>query len=84
MMNSNLRKTVFSIEKIKNVVNVGRCSAYHIYTTPGEQLGFLGTLEASRLNRSANDTEYAPESSRVVNSRAPASWLRKTVTALVS
>jgi len=84
MMNSNLRQTVFGIEKIKNVVNVGRCSAYQIYTTPGKQIGFLGNLEMSRLNRSANDTNYAPESTRVVTSRAPAAWLRKTMTALVS
>jgi len=84
MMNSNLRQTVFSTEKIKNVVNVGRCSAYQIYTTPGKPIGFMGTLEVSQLNRSSNDTDYAPESSRVVISRAPAFWLQKTVAALVS
>jgi hypothetical protein len=83
MMNSNLRQTVFDIEKIKNVVNVGSCSAYQIYTTPGEQIGYLGKLELPELNHSANDMNSTPESSRATTSRTSASWLKKTMTALV-
>jgi hypothetical protein len=84
MMNSNLQHTEFSIEKIKNVVNVGRSSAYQIYTTPGEQIGYLGKLELPELNHSANDTNFTRESSRAVTGRTHASWLLKTVTAIVS
>jgi hypothetical protein len=66
MMNSNLQKTIFSVEKIRNVVNVGNCSAYQIYTSPGEEFGYLGHLELHSAENAANDVRYIQESSRVV------------------
>jgi len=82
-MNANLQQSIFSVEKIKNVVNVGGSSAYQIYTTPGEQIGTLGKLDLAGLDRSANQANYAPESSKAVTSQAPVSWLKKSLTAIV-
>jgi hypothetical protein len=65
MMNSNLQQTVFSVERIRNVVNVGRSSAYQIYTTPGEDIGYLGHLEIYMAKYAANDVSYIQESPRV-------------------
>ena len=69
MMNSNLQQTVFSVEKIRNVVNVGRSSAYQIYTTPGEEIGYLGKVESHMARNAANDSSYIQESARVVTLR---------------
>ena len=69
MMNSNLQETVFSVEKIRNVVNVGRCAAYQIYTTPGEEIGYLGHLEMQKAENAANDVSYTRESPRVATLR---------------
>ena len=69
MMNSNLQNTVFSVEKIRNVVNVGRSSAYQIYTTPGEEIGYLGNVQTHLARNAANDAGYIQESARVVTLR---------------
>jgi len=82
MTTSNLQQTTFSVEKIRNIVNVGRSSAYQIYTTPGEQIGFLGKLNIAELNRSANDMSFIQEISENTKGRAPVSWLKRTLTAL--
>lgn len=66
MMNSNLQKTIFSVEKIRNVVNVGNCSAYQIYTIPGEEIGYLGHLGLHTAKNAANEVNYIQESPRVV------------------
>ncbi len=66
MMNSKLQETVFSVEKIRNVVNVGRCSAYQIYTTPGEEIGYLGRLGMHVTGNAANAGRFVQESQRVV------------------
>ena len=66
MMNSKLQQTVFSVEKIRNVVNVGNCSAYQIFTTPGEDIGYLGNIETHVASSAANDCSYFQESPRVV------------------
>lgn len=58
MMTSKLQQTKFSVEKIRNVVNVGRSSAYQVYTTPGEQIGYLGKLSLPIKDSSANEERY--------------------------
>jgi len=55
MMNSNLQQTVFSVEKMSNVVNVGRCSVYQIYMTSREDIGYLGRLAIQTAVTAAND-----------------------------
>jgi hypothetical protein len=81
MMTSNLQQTTFNVEKIRNIVNVGRSSAFQIYTTPGEQIGILGKLEIAELDSSANDMSFIQEISENTNGRTPASWLKRTLTA---
>jgi hypothetical protein len=58
MMQSNLRQTFFSIEKLKSVVNVGNCSAYQIYIIPGKQLGRIGTIVNTATQIPANEEEF--------------------------
>ena len=84
MMNSNIRQTLFSIERIKNVVNTGRCSAYQIYTNPGEQIGTIGTIVNPATLISANDEKFLPETTGVTTEGAPTSWFRRTLAALKS
>jgi hypothetical protein len=43
-MSSNLRETVFHIEKLRNIVGVGNCSAYQICTSPGSAVGRIGRI----------------------------------------
>lgn len=79
MMNSNLQKTIFSVEKIRNVVNVGNCSAYQICTSPGEEIGYLGHLELHTTGIAANDVNYIQESPRVVSLRKRFTRLSRTL-----
>ena len=81
MMNSNLQKTIFSVEKIRNVVNVGNCSAYQIYTSPGEEIGYLGHLKLHTTEYAANDVNYIQESPGVVTLRKHFSRLSKALRA---
>jgi hypothetical protein len=81
MMNSNLQKTIFSVEKIRNVVNVGNCSAYQICTIPGEEIGYLGHLELHTAKNAANEVNYIQESPRVVTLRKRFTRLSKTLRA---
>jgi hypothetical protein len=84
MMNSNMRQTIFSIEKIKNVVNTGRCSAYQIYTNPGEQIGTIGTIVNPATLLSANDENFLTETEINARESAPTSWFARTLAALKS
>ncbi|MDH3789200.1 MAG: hypothetical protein OES53_11625 [Xanthomonadales bacterium] len=81
-MNATMQQTVFSVEKIKNVVNVGRSSAYQIYTTPGEQIGYLGKLGWAELDSPANDSRFIQASPSARARKTPASWLKKSLTGL--
>jgi len=71
MMHSNLRHTVFEIEKIKNVVNIGRSSAFQIYCTPGEIVGQFRSFSDPELQQAANESQF--------ESTSPASWLRNAL-----
>ena len=84
MMNSNIRQTIFSIEKIKNVVNIGRCSAYQIYTNPGEQLGTIGTIINPGTLSPANDENFLTETESDTRKSVPTSWFTKTLASLKS
>jgi ribosomal protein S5 len=75
-MNSHLQQTVFSVEKIRNVVNVGRCSAYHIYTTPGDAIGYLGHLEMRKAENAANDVRYVQDVPATAALLKPSSWFK--------
>jgi len=73
----NLRQTEFHVEKIKNVVNVGRSSAFQIYTSPGKLLGEFGVIVNPAKPESANDAcfdAYAQDGNTV-------SWFKKALAA---
>lgn len=55
MMYTKLQETIFEIEKIKSVVNVGQSSAYQIYTSPGQSLGRIGTVVETSMQAAANE-----------------------------
>ena len=84
MMNSNIRQTVFSIEKLKNAVNVGSCSAYQIYTSPGEQLGEIGAIINPETLFPANDENIPEEIKSDTTVSASSSWLARAFAALKS
>ncbi len=71
MMHSSLRQTVFEIQKIKNVVNVGRSSAFQIDCTPGEMLGQFKSFSNPELQQAANESQY--------ESNSPVPWYRNAL-----
>ena len=84
MMNSNIRQTIFSIEKLKNVVNIGSCSAYQIYTSPGEQLGEIGIIINPETLFPANDENFFEEIKSDTKVSTSTSWLARAFAALKS
>ena len=84
MMNLKIQQTVFTIEKLKNVVNIGRCSAYQIYTSPGEQLGTIGAIVNPGTLIPANDEKILTETTGVTTEGAPTSWFTRAIAALKS
>ena len=84
MMNSKIQQTVFTIEKLKNVVNIGRSSAYQIYTSPGEQIGEIGTIVNPGTLHPANDEKFLTETTGVTTEGAPTSWFTRAIAALKS
>ena len=84
MMNSKIRQTIFSIEKVKNAVNVGSCSAYQIYTNPGEQIGEIGTIINPETLFPANDENFFEEIKSDTKVSASTSWLARAFAALKS
>jgi hypothetical protein len=84
MMNSNMRQTIFSIDKLKNVVNIGRCSAYQIYTIPGEQLGTIGTIVNPGTSIPANDKKILTKTENYAKESVSTSWFTRALAALKS
>lgn len=82
MMNQNLQQTLFHIEKLKSVVNVGRSSAYHIYTSPGPALGHLGQITEPVNQGPANDSIFKPATISRTLTKSPLAWISKTLSAL--
>lgn len=83
MTTTKLQLTDFHIEKLKNVVNVGRSSAYQILTQPGTVLGQFGAVADEDSRMAANDSALLPV---VQASACPGrtSWIRRTLTALAA
>ena len=81
MIHSKLQQTEFHIERLLNAVNVGSCSAYQIYTSPGEHLGEIGTIINPTVQLAANEKEFMVESAI---EKGPASWIRKALATLKS
>lgn len=81
MIDQNLQQTVFHIEKLKNIVNVGRSTAYHIYTSAGPALGHLGDVMIPAALDPANDEIYNPVATNESNRTGCGYWIRKAIAA---
>ena len=79
-MSSNLRETVFHIEKLRNVVGVGNCSAYQICTSPGRALGRIGRIAGDDLRQATNMASFSAMSA----DRPAAAWFIRVLRALKS
>ena len=80
-MNQNLQQTLFHIEKLKSVVNVGRSSAYHIYTSPGPALGQLGEIIEPIHQDPVNEPIFEPVTIARTFKKAPLAWISRTLSA---
>lgn len=78
MNKTNLKFTYFQVERLMNVVGIGRSAAYQVITTPGDVVGVLGAV-ASPQNIQAMNDPCQPRKSRLPFN----SWLRRSLTALV-
>lgn len=81
MMNTNLQQTVFHIDRLKNVVNVGGSSAYQIFTCPGPVLGRLGAIVNPEEQKPANDANFNTVTIAAAGRKHPASWIRQALSA---
>lgn len=84
MMNLNLQQAEFHIEKIRNVVNVGRMSPHQIYLIPGTVVGRLGDTVITPEQNAANDTMYEPALTTKTEKSSSASWTTRILAALRS
>ena len=83
-MNLNLQHAVFHIEKIRNVVNVGRLSPHQIYLVPGNVVGRLGNTVIAPEQAAANDTNYEPPLTAKTEKSSSTSWITRTLAVLQS
>jgi hypothetical protein len=81
MMNIDMQQTVFQIEKLKNVVNVGRSSAYQIFTCPGPVIGQFGTIANPETQCPANDARFNTATTAKTQVKQTGSWIKKALTA---
>ena len=81
MMNKEMKQTVFHIEKLQNVVNVGGSSAFQIYTYPGDVIGRIGAIADPEQNPS-NDECIDTATTAITGFRASSSLVRQALCAL--
>ena len=74
MTQTNLRLTVFEVQKLKNIVGLYGASPYQISTFPGDSLGMIGTVLEPSQQTAANGDFVVPEPA------AETSWLQRTKT----
>jgi hypothetical protein len=77
MNQNNLHYTYFQVERLKNVVGIGRSSAYQVITSPGEVIGELGPVTDPHAIQAMNDPRFSSKPRLFVNS-----WLKRSLTAL--
>lgn len=81
MMNTDMKQTVFHIEKLKNVVNVGDSSAYQIFTYPGSTIGRFGPIVNPEQHNPANEAVFHATTEANTSENRPASWTDKVLSA---
>jgi hypothetical protein len=82
MMNTKLQQTVFHIDKLKNVVNVGGSSAYQIFTCPGPALGQFGAIVNPEEQNPSNDANFNVDANSANGRNRSASWIKFALSAL--
>ncbi len=85
-MLTNLRQTVFEVEPLKSVVNVGSSTAYYICVMPGKSLGTVGAIK-DFANEFAgmdamNETEFNTACARPGKKDASCSWFGRVLATL--
>ena len=77
MKQTKLHCTYFQVERLMNVVGIGRSSAYQVITSPGEVFGALGPVTIPDNIQAMNDPRFSSRPRLFVNS-----WLKRSLTAL--
>lgn len=57
-MQMDLRRTVFQVQQLKNIVGVGQGTAYHIEVSHGSTIGTLGTVHGPYPSDAINDIRF--------------------------
>lgn len=73
MTQTNLRLTIFEVEKLRNIAGMGGVSPYQISTFSGDSLGMIGTVIDPSKQAAANDDVEVPATA------VPISWLKRTL-----
>ncbi|MCZ6503301.1 MAG: hypothetical protein O6945_12385 [Gammaproteobacteria bacterium] len=78
MTQTTLRLTIFQIEKLKNIVDLGSVSPYKVSTFVGNSLGSTGTVIDSSNQEAANEdfwlTQPAPSTSWLQRFKSSFAW----------
>ena len=72
-----IRQTYFQVEKLMNVVGIGRSAAFQVIITPGEDLGTLGPVAAAAKTSAANANEFSRQPAFTAGARTLGSWLQR-------
>ena len=72
MTQTNLRLTIFEVQKLRVIVGQGTASPYQISTFPSDSLGMIGTVIDPSKQAAANGNFPVPEPV------AKTSWLQRT------
>ena len=59
MKQTQLRETIFQIEKLSNVVGIGNSSAYQVVIAPGRKVGKMGEVVEMPDVNSHNDARFS-------------------------
>jgi len=82
MKTYRLHETYFRIEKLLNVVGIGRSSAYQVITTPGRVIGVIGPVADPGNIRSQNEPCFVEHADSGTSKAGFACWLRNSLATL--
>lgn len=60
MTQTQMRLTIFEVQKLRNIVGLGHASPYQITTFSGNSVGMIGTVINSSQEDAANESFAAP------------------------
>ena len=76
MTQTNLRLTIFEVQKLRDIVGLSSASPYQISTFPSDSLGMFGAVIDPSKQTAANGNFSDPEPATAT------SWLQRTKAAL--